>query len=88
MSVQNEQTENMKKEVVVQGNEHSADLVVEVETKKTKAIRVAKKVGKVAAVVGVGLLGFLLGTKAGKKSEYNDSDIIDVEYEEVNTDNE
>lgn len=78
MSVNDEQTKNLEEEVVV----NEITTVVEdpeMEAKKAKAIGVAKKVGKVAAVIGVGALGFFLGSKASRKSEYNDSDIIEGE---------
>lgn len=79
MSLENEQ---IKKEEVVVEEVNSTELVeVDKEAKKAKIKKVAKKVGKVAAVAGVGLLGFLLGRGSGKKSAYNESEAIDVEYD-------
>lgn len=81
MSVKNEQTENLKEEVAVNEVETTELVEVKGESKKAKTKRVAKKVGKIAAVAGIGILGYILGTKAGKKSVNNNSEIIDVEYD-------
>lgn len=76
----NQSIENVKKEVIVMEN---TEEMVELEKaeKKAKAVKVAKKVGKVAAIAGVGILGYILGTKASKKSNYDDSEVIDVNYD-------
>lgn len=75
MSV-NDEAKNLEEEVVV--NE-TTDLVEVNETKKAEKAATVKKVLKIAGVVGVGVLGFILGAKAGSKSEYDDSEMIVVE---------
>ena len=76
----NQSMEQVEKEVIVMEN---AEEMVELEKaeKKAKAVKIAKKVGKIAAVAGVGVLGYILGTKASRKSNYDDSEVIDVNYE-------
>lgn len=82
MSVrEDEQTEILEEEVVVNENETTELVEMEKEAKKAKAIKVAKKAGKVAAIVGVGVLGYILGTKSSKKS-YDDSE-IEIEVDET-----
>lgn len=70
-----EQKEILREEVVC---EETTTELVESEAKKAKMIAIAKKVGKVAAVVGVGVLGFILGTKVSSASEYDCSEIIET----------
>lgn len=76
---ENKNLEN--KEVVVNEVETTELVETNKEERKAKVVKVAKKVGKVAAVAGIGLLGFLLGRGSAKKSEYNDSEVIDVDYD-------
>lgn len=81
MSKQN--NEILEEEVVV--NEVEAkELVEEKEAKKAKMMNIGKKALKVAGVAAVGFLGYFLGTKASKNSEYDYSEIP----EEVETENE
>ena len=83
MSVNDEKTKILEEEVVV--NECEATELVEVdkEAKKAKAVKTGKKVLKVAGVAAVGFIGYLLGTKAGRKAQYNDAEIIDAEFVDV-----
>lgn len=81
MSENKDNVTELKKEVVVNEVEATQLVEVEKEAKKAKTVKVAKKVGKIAAVAGVGLLGFLLGRKTGTKYVYDDSEVIDVDYE-------
>ena len=74
--------ENKNVEEVVVNEVETTELVeISKEEKKAKAVKVAKKVGKVAAVAGIGLLGFLLGRGSVRKTEYSDSEAIDVDYD-------
>lgn len=78
----------LKEEVVVNEVEKATQLVeLEKEAKKTKVVKVAKKAGKIAAIAGIGLLGFFLGRKTSSKYVYDDSEVIDVDYE-TNSDEE
>ena len=89
MSVKDEQAKNLEKEVVVTESEATDLVEINEEAKKTKVVKVAKKVGKIAAIAGVGLLGYFLGTKAGSKADYeydDDSEIIDAEVIEIESD--
>lgn len=87
MSVKNENTEKLE-EVVENKEVETTELVeCEKETKKDKAVKTVKKigkrVGKFAVITGVGVLGFLLGRSSASKTEYDNSEVIDVECEEV-----
>lgn len=76
------ENKNLENNEVVVNEVETTELVeVNKEAKKAKVKKVAKKVGKIAAVAGVGLLGFLLGRGSGKRSAYNESEAIDVEYD-------
>lgn len=87
MSEKNEQTKILEEEVVV--NENTTELVeVDKEAKKAKFVKVAKKVGKIAGIASIGIIGFLLGRSSASNSEYDDSDIIDVECETNESDAE
>ena len=80
MSMKDEQKEILEEEVVVE--EEATELVDwEKEAKKAKVIAIAKKVGKVAGVVAVGVIGFLIGSAVKSNSQNDDSDIIEVELE-------
>ena len=79
---QDKETKNLEEEVVV--NETTEMVVAEENTKKAKVVKVAKTVGKVAAVAGIGILGFILGRKSASGSDYDDSEeVIDVDYVDV-----
>ena len=76
----NQKTNKLEEEVIVMENtEVTVDL--EKAEQKAKAVKVAKKAGKIAAIAGIGILGYILGTKASKKSTYDDSEVIDVNYD-------
>lgn len=81
MSAKNEKNQEMLEEKVVVKENQTTDLVeVNEEPKKFKLSNKAKKGLKVAGVLGVGFLGYLLGTKVGKKNDYYyDSDVIEGE---------
>lgn len=84
MSMKDEQKEILEEEVVVE--EEATELVDwEKEAKKAKVIAIAKKVGKVAGVVAVGVIGFLIGSAVKSNSQNDDSDIIEVELETEQT---
>lgn len=78
MSVENKETEIFEEEVV---NESETMELVETdkEVKKAEMKTKAKKVLKIAGVAAVGLLGYLLGTKASSKCECYESEVVDVE---------
>ena len=83
MSVNDEKIKNLEEEVVV-NESNSTDLVeLDKEERKAKLMTKGKKALKVAGVIGVGFIGYLIGTKVGKKSQYDDSEIIDAEFVEV-----
>ena len=69
MSVKDEQTKNLEEEVVVEVNEATEVEVLDKEAKKAEIIALAKKVLKVAGVVAVGVVGFVLGSKSGNNSD-------------------
>lgn len=84
MSVNDEKTKILEEEIVVNEVEETTDLVeTDKEAKKAKMMNTGKKVLKVAGVAAVGFVGYLLGTKAGKKSQYNEDEIIDAEFVDV-----
>lgn len=72
---------------VVRNELPQVEEVQEVETvdNKTKVVSVAKTVGKVALVAGVGIIGYLFGYRNGKNS--NDYEEID-DYEVIDNDNQ
>ena len=84
MSVNEEKT-TINEEEVVQ-NETKELVETNKEDKKAEVKAKAKKVLKIAGVAAIGVLGFLLGTKATEKSEYNNSEPIEVEYETEDSD--
>ncbi len=77
MSVKDEQTKNLEEMVVVNQNE-ATEMVDDKEAKKAKLKNTGKKVLKVAGVAAVGVIGYLLGSKASKKCDYDDSEYVDV----------
>lgn len=86
MSV-NEEKANLEKKVVVNENEvETTEIVVKEEESKTvKAKKIGKTMLKVAGIAGVGLLGYILGTKCSKGSEDDyDTEVIEAEIVEEN----
>lgn len=77
MSVKDEQVKNVNEEVVVEV-EATETVQLDKEAKKAEMLNLAKKVLKIAGVVTVGVAGFLIGSKSGKSSDCNVSDLIDV----------
>ena len=80
MSVNDEQTK-MLEEVEVNVDETTEMVELEKEAKKAKIVATAKKGLKIAGVAAIGVVGFLLGKSTSSKNDYNDSDVIDVDYE-------
>lgn len=63
-------------------NEEVIDVVdLEKEAKKAKIMTIAKKVGKIAGVVLVGVLGSTIGYAIGKNSVAIDSENVEVDLE-------
>lgn len=87
MSKENGQTENFNEEVAVNEIETVELVDGEVEAKKAKLIATAKKVGKIAGIIGVGVLGYIIGSKVNSKMECNESEIIDSIENIVTTQN-
>lgn len=86
MSV-NEEKANLEKKVVVNENEvETTEIVVKEEESKTvKAKKIGKAMLKVAGIAGVGLLGYILGTKCSKNSEDDyETEVIEAEIVEEN----
>lgn len=86
MSVKDEQTTNLQEENVVNEVETTELVQVDKEARKAKVVSIAKKVGKVAGVAAIGIVGFLLGRGSAGKSEYDDSNVIDVDCEVIDSD--
>lgn len=85
MSVKDEQVKNVE-EVVVNEVDTTELVELEKETKKAKVIEIAKKVGKIAGLAALAVGGFILGAAICGKSENNNSDVIDAEFEVEETD--
>ena len=79
MSAKTEQKQELlEQEVVV--NQTTELVEVKEETKKFKLSDKAKKGLKVAGVLGVGFLGYLIGAKTSKNYDYyDDSNILEGE---------
>lgn len=86
MSTKKESTEQLEKKVVVNEVEATDLVQVEENVKTAKLKQTGIKVLKIAGVATVGVIGFLLGTKAGKNSVEDDQ--YEVEYEVVETNEE
>ena len=78
MSNKDEQTKVFEAEVEVNEVETAELVTLEKEAKKAKAIEIAKKVGKVAGIVAIGVGGFLLGKSVVKNSDVNVAELIEV----------
>lgn len=75
--------ENLNKEVI------SVEEIPEVETVTKKKFKVsdgAKKALKIAGIVGVGILGFMLGARSKSRKENNEDYAEEVESYEVTED--
>lgn len=53
-------------------------LAEEKEIKKAEMVKLAKKVGKIAGVAVIGVVGYLIGAKTNSNSECNVTDLIDA----------
>lgn len=78
---QTEETKKLEERVLVDENcSEEQALAVNEEAKESKLKKVGKIALKVAAFGGVGFLGFLLGSKVGKKNKEeteSDYEIVD-----------
>lgn len=83
MSVK-EESKKLNEEVVVDENKTTeTEMVVKEEEVKTSKAKTIVKTGlKIAGVGAIGVLGFLLGAKCGRKKDednYDDSEVIEAE---------
>jgi hypothetical protein len=88
MSTKNDEVKILEEEVVKNEVETTELVVTEKEAKKAKMTATAKKGLKIAGLAAIGIVGFLIGRGSAAKAESNDSDIIDMEYEVVESDEE
>lgn len=79
MTVNEAQTEKLEKEVVVNESETTEMVEVVKEDKKAKAKKVGKTALKVAGVTALGVICYALGIKKGRKTQYDEVEIIDAE---------
>lgn len=68
--LKNEEAKNLEVEELA--------LAEEKEIKKAEMVKLAKKVGKIAGVAAIGVVGYLIGAKSNGNSECNVADLIDV----------
>lgn len=88
MLLKNDESKKLKEEVVVDEVETTELVNLNEEAKKAKLINIAKKGLKVAGVILVGVIGYVIGkaNNSDNEIEIDNSEVIDAEFTVEETD--